>query len=182
MGRTVEKKRAGGTWSEALYQHLHEIFRVEDGYKLVRVKSERGKVTPLGRVGSFMSSGYRQLNWKGFEAHGMCKVQYEHRVIFFMTYKEIPEQVDHVDGDSGNNHILNLRASNNRDNQMNRHVKVGGSKELPVGVYEIERKGREGLWYNVTFQYKDIRKNTVFRCKEKAVERRKEWEVMYAPN
>lgn len=177
----VEKKRAGGTWSEALYQHLHEVFKVEDGYKLVRIKKERGEVTPLGRVGSFMRSGYRQTNWKGFGEHNLCRVQYEHRVIFFMTYKEMPLQIDHIDGDRGNNHILNLRASNSSDNQMNRHKKVGSSPHLPIGVYEIERKGREGLWYNAVFEYKGLRKNTTFRCVEKAIAKRKEWEVLYGP-
>ena len=182
MGKVVKKGRAGGTWSDELYQHLHEIFRVSEEGFVVRVKSTRGKSTPLGRAGSLMSNGYRQINWSGFSNHGLCNVQYEHRVIYFMVYKEIPEQVDHIDGNRSNNHICNLRKSNNRDNQMNRHTKAGKDRDLPIGVYCIKRKGREGLWYNAIFSYNGIRKNSTFRSLEKAINRRKEWEILYAPH
>jgi hypothetical protein len=154
------KNKAGGTWTTALYEDLHENFKVVEGYYLIRIKSTRGKSTPTGvRVGSMMSNGYRQLGWTGFQEHGLCRVQYEHRVIYFMTYKELPEQIDHIDGVRDNNHLLNLRASNNRDNQMNRHKKVGTKNlDLPIGVYEVRRKGREAIALMKTWREEHAKK------------------------
>lgn len=175
------KTRAGGTWTEALYQDLHEHFTVVDGYYLVRAKSPRGKCTPTGvRIGSPMSNGYRQVSWTGFEKHGMCRVQLEHRVIYFMTYKESPEQIDHIDGVRDNNHVMNLRASNNRDNQMNRHKKVGADQDLPIGVYRTERKGRKGIWYTVKMEYNGKKKSTYRRNKEDAIELINQWRKEHA--
>lgn len=46
-----------------------------------------------------------------------------HRVVFFLTYGYWPEQVDHIDGDRGNNTPSNLRAVSRSENQHNRKAK-----------------------------------------------------------
>jgi hypothetical protein len=176
------KNKAGGTWTSALYESLHEDFKVVEGYYLVRVRSTRGAVTPMGvRVGSMMSNGYRQLSWKGFLEHDLCRTQYEHRIIYFMTYRELPEQIDHIDGVRDNNHVLNLRASNNRDNQMNRHKKAGTKNlDLPIGVCRVERSGREGVWYAIKMEYNGDVRGTYRRDKDDAIQLIKEWREEHA--
>lgn len=175
------KQRAGGTWTEALYQDLHEHFKVVEGSYLIRTKALRGNCTPTGvRIGSRMSNGYRQTSWKGFERHGLLNVQLEHRVIYFMVYGDLPEQIDHIDGRRDNNHVLNLRASNNRDNQMNRHKKVGKDPDLPIGVYRVKRKGRDGIWYAVTMEYNGKKRSTLRRDKEAAIELMQIWRAEHA--
>ena len=42
-----------------------------------------------------------------------------HRIIFFLNYGYMPEQVDHIDHNGLNNKLDNLRASNNKDNSRN---------------------------------------------------------------
>lgn len=175
------KTRAGGTWTEALHRDLCKHFEVVDYQYLCRKLATRGKCTPVGvRVGSSNSNGYRQVNWQGFKGHDLCSVQLEHRIIYFMCHKEMPEQIDHINGERDNNHIANLRASNNRDNQMNRHVKVGKDTDLPIGVYRTYRKGREGVWYTLNMEYNGVRRSTYRRCKQDAINLMSEWRKEHA--
>lgn len=47
-------------------------------------------------------------------------IQYKaHRVIWYWHYGTLPEQVDHIDRDTYNNKIENLRVCTNAQNQMN---------------------------------------------------------------
>lgn len=58
--------------------------------------------------------------------HGYLKVSlanrsyYVHQIVYLMHYGFIPEVVDHIDRDTLNNSIENLRASNKSTNGMNR--------------------------------------------------------------
>lgn len=48
------------------------------------------------------------------------RIYYAHRVVFFLTHGYWPEQVDHIDGDRGNNNVSNLRGADASQNQQNR--------------------------------------------------------------
>lgn len=61
------------------------------------------------------------------------------RVVWFLKFKEVPEIVDHKDGNSRNNSISNLRSVPIKVNCENRAVLT--SSGVP-GVYRIEQKGR----------------------------------------
>lgn len=58
--------------------------------------------------------------------HGYIKIRlagrsyYAHQIVFLMHHGYIPEVVDHVDCDAGNNSIENLRAASKSLNGMNR--------------------------------------------------------------
>jgi hypothetical protein len=178
MPRKVVKNRAGNTWTESLYQELHNTFKVVEYKELTRIKPSKG--VRVGEASGYKNTkGYIVIQWKGFEKHGLSKVQYAHRVIYFMSYKEMPEMIDHIDGDKSNNHVLNLRPSDNRLNQLNRHKKVGVDTDLPIGVYTRERKGRKGIWYEVKYQNGNIRKSTYRRDKDSAINLIKEWRATY---
>jgi len=62
----------------------------------------------------------------GVTAHGYCSVgfykttAYVHRIIFLMHHGYIPEFIDHIDGNTLNNKIENLRPATKSTNGMNR--------------------------------------------------------------
>jgi len=45
-----------------------------------------------------------------------------HRIIFLYVNGYLPDQVDHIDGDRGNNKIKNLRPATNKENQQNSKI------------------------------------------------------------
>lgn len=165
-------------WTDALYQELHNTFKVCNYKELERIKPLYSKGKTI-KVGHKNKNGYVVVNWTGFTKHGLCRVQYAHRIIYFMSFKNIPNMIDHIDGNRANNHILNLRPCDNRLNQLNRHKKVGADKELPIGVYTRYRKGRKGIWYEVKYHNGDIKKSTYRRDKDSAISLIKEWRETY---
>jgi hypothetical protein len=75
----------------------------------------------IGRVaGSLDAAG------EGFDIRIQGVNYRTHRLIWFIETGEQPEMIDHIDGDILNNRIGNLRASNNRANQQNRHTHRAG--------------------------------------------------------
>ncbi|RWO34746.1 MAG: HNH endonuclease [Mesorhizobium sp.] len=78
-------------------------------------------------------AGYKQGRIEG--------VQYRaHRVIWAMTYGEWPAlQIDHINGERGDNRLANLRLANPSQNGANRH-KTRGSSQF-VGVHRHKQSG-----------------------------------------
>lgn len=60
------------------------------------------------------------------------KTVYAHRIVFALYYGFEPDVVDHIDGDSKNNHPLNLRDGTKATNNQNRVV---------CGAYYHKRDG-----------------------------------------
>lgn len=57
----------------------------------------------------------------GYIVFAFKRRQYkEHRVLFFLYYGHLPDQVDHINGDTSDNRKENLRACDNVTNQWNR--------------------------------------------------------------
>ncbi len=69
--------------------------------------------------------------------------QSEHRVIFFMHHGYLPEYVDHIDGNSQNNHIENLREATNMQNMQNARMPVTNTS----GVKGVSWCKRDNKWY-----------------------------------
>lgn len=67
-------------------------------------------------AGSMSNRGYYNVSVKG-------KTFRAHRVVYFLTHGEWPDQVDHIDGNRGNNRPDNLRSVNNL---LNGHNRLGG--------------------------------------------------------
>ena len=66
-----------------------------------------------GESGSVNNRGYRQIMISG-------KVYLGHRLAFLMTYKYLPKFIDHINGISDDNRIINLRECTTQQNGMNR--------------------------------------------------------------
>ena len=87
-----------------------EWFEYVDG-SLFWKKAPGNKVKAGSRAGG-RSSRYETVQFKG-------KMLAVHRVIFAIIHGRMPECIDHIDGNSFNNRIENLREASNRENQYN---------------------------------------------------------------
>jgi hypothetical protein len=134
-------------------EEAHRLFEYKDG---VLYWKERPKFSrkPKGdmEAGTVSGHGYKKIgiNQKRF---------YVHQVIFLMQHGYIPELVDHIDGNTNNNKIDNLRASNKSFNACNSKARrdntsghkgviwhkgakkwmcqlVSNKKQIYLGVYE----------------------------------------------
>lgn len=96
----------------------------------------------------------------------------KHRIVWTLTHGEIPEGlvVDHIDGDTSNNSIDNLRLATKRQNQHNRRVSSTEVKPngLPKGVSMWRG------WYRVQIRANDKRYSKNFKTLDEAVEWAKE--------
>jgi hypothetical protein len=91
---------------------LKELFDYKDGE--LYWKSKPANRVSIGDVaGSLSSNGYKQVYING-------KPYYCHRIIFAMHNDYFPKMIDHIDGNSINNKIENLRETTNSQNQYNR--------------------------------------------------------------
>jgi hypothetical protein len=68
-----------------------------------------------------------------------CGALHAHRIIWKMVHDREPEEIDHKDGDPGNNRLANLRAATRSENVRNRRVRPGRS-----GLRGVIRRG--GRW------------------------------------
>lgn len=66
---------------------------------------------------------------------------FAHRIIWKMVYGTEPDQIDHEDGDRGNNRLKNFRASTDAVNALNKATPSNNTSGH-IGVY----KARRGKW------------------------------------
>jgi hypothetical protein len=95
----------------------HELFEYSDGRLLLRVPTQRKRVGD--EAGSQAGKGYRQVKMPGPKRSAVYVR--EHRVIWEMHHGPVPDGwvVDHVDGDTSNNRLENLRLATISQNAAN---------------------------------------------------------------
>lgn len=98
------------------HNETKEMFDYRDGhlYWQRKVNKRHGIHTPAGTVNSF---GYRVITIKGKKIHA-------HRLVWLWHNAELPEQVDHINGDRADNRMENLRAANCMTNAFNSKLKA----------------------------------------------------------
>lgn len=97
-------------------------------YTHSRFKSKVGR--PAGAVNA---CGYYDLS----SAPAGCRSRLAHRIVWELHYGEIPEglEIDHIDGNPGNNVISNLRLADDNLQMHNRKVRKDKLNDLPKGVF-----------------------------------------------
>jgi hypothetical protein len=91
--------------------------------------------------------------------HGYIKVRfsgrsyYAHQIVFLMHHGYIPDVVDHIDCDTGNNDIENLRAASKSFNGMNRDKPKSNTSGVKGVVWH---KGGSKWMARVTVAGRDI--------------------------
>jgi hypothetical protein len=109
------------------FDQAHEYFDYLDG-KIFWKKLPRANHTRVGdEAGSTESLGYRVVRVLG-------RVYRAHQIIFLMHHGRFPMEVDHIDGNPGNNRIDNLREVTRSQNMANRKMSINNSSGVK-GVY-----------------------------------------------
>lgn len=118
------------------YAELVDLFTLDyDGWFYNRYSRGRAKIDE--RAGSPTGHGYRRIiiNYKKY---------YEHHLVWFYVNGEWPPgEIDHIDGDRGNNAPANLRLCNRTQNNWNSQRQTG--KSGLRGAYLDKRTQR---WYS----------------------------------
>lgn len=89
---------------------LHEYFEYRDGELYWKVKLSYN--TNIGDRAGFLDGRYRSVKIHK-KSYGI------HRIIFAMHHGHLPKMTDHIDRNTFNNRIENLREVTNQQNQFN---------------------------------------------------------------
>lgn len=100
------------------------LFDYQNGALLWRGPHRLGKI-----AGARLGSGYRQIMVAG-------KNYLAHRLVWLWHGRELPKEVDHINGDKSDNRIENLRAANKSQNMHN------------VGICARNRSGAKGVFFD----------------------------------
>lgn len=111
---------------------LLKLFEYCDG--VLYWKVSKGKAKVGSKAGYLNQIGYFQTQVSG-------KLYLSHRLIFLMHHGYLPQYLDHIDGNTLNNKIENLRTATLTQNQYNRKLNKNNSS------------GVKGVWWR-----KDIKK------------------------
>jgi hypothetical protein len=117
-----------------------------------------GRKTPFvagTRAGCMGDNGYRRLT---FVFDGRQIILREHRAVFYLMGLTPPPYIDHINGLRADNRWVNLRPATRSENALNKHVKPGGCKDLPIGVNRREHGGK--MKYVATAQFMGRKKST----------------------
>lgn len=131
---------------------LNEIFSYDP---------ETGVLTHKERPRWMFTKGYKagETSWRTFNTqnagnavdnrnHGylrvnICGKRYSaHRIIWCMVYGEWPEEVDHINGDRGDNRLCNLRAVSRQENMRNTRIRNDSS----TGVTGVSYSKRDDVF------------------------------------
>lgn len=148
-------------WNDVALLALREQFN----YNAITgdiVRARTGRTVPKTPA----SHGYSQVECSFGGRRFVCT---QHALAWFLVHGTMPVKLDHENGVRTDNRLINLRASNNSHNSLNRRKKSGVHQSLPPGIYERPRKGRPGLWFECKIQLAGKTKGTYKRNKEDAI-------------
>jgi len=114
------------------FEELDSTFKYDKETGLLTWKKNRRKTSIGKEAGNDTAAGYRELT---LHRDGNRYRLFTHRVAWILTHGKWPEkQIDHINGNTKDNRLVNLREVSNQENHKNmkRHK---GNKSGATGVY-----------------------------------------------
>jgi hypothetical protein len=122
---------------------LHDMFEYRDDGNLIHRYTVQGGKRKGDVAGSPHNAGYRQITINR-------KKHLIHRLIWCYHYGEVPDQIDHINGERSDNRIENLRECSYSQNHGNKRMN-GNNTSGYKGVFLDKR---DGFWFvYVAHQY-----------------------------
>jgi len=117
--------------------NLNELFEYCEGHLYWKSKPSNRVNIKVGDL-----AGYK--NAQDYMAVGIHGRKYKnHRIIFFMHHGYIPDEIDHIDGNTLNNKIENLREATHAQNMANKKQYVNSLS----GVKGVSWHKAAKKWY-----------------------------------
>ena len=115
---------------------LKELFNYDPETGWFTNRYSRGRAAAGERAGSPSGHGYRKIcvDYNKF---------YEHHLAWLYVYDEWPSEIDHINGESSDNRIANLRLCNRSQNNFNSLRPTGES-----GLRGAYLDKRNSQWYS----------------------------------
>jgi hypothetical protein len=111
-----------------------EFFDYKDG--VLYRKKQTSSNAKIGDVaGTTRQDGYRHINLHG-------KFYLVHRLIFLMHHGFLPKVIDHIDGNSLNNRIENLRVATKSQNCQNARIRRNNTS----GIKNVHFNKQSNKW------------------------------------
>ena len=114
---------------------LNELFEYRDG-NFYWKKRTSNRINIGDKAGTLCDRGYIRVfvNGKGYKLH---------RLIFLMRYGYLPKIIDHIDGNTSNNKVENLREATQSQNLCNTKIRSDNSSGIKNVCWHKYKK----QWY-----------------------------------
>ena len=104
-------------------EQLHDLFEYREDGNLIRRVAVRGPGGQIGRaIGSMSNGGKDRPDKKYMTTKIAGQYYYVHKLIYLYHHGYMPEQVDHINRNSLDNRIENMRAATPSQNCSNRRL------------------------------------------------------------
>lgn len=147
-------------------------FRPEGKFKHPKMAENWNRRFSNKSAGADNGVGYIRVT---LTVSGKKKSFYNHRIIYKMVYGSEPEIIDHIDGNTSNNRIGNLRSTSLQDNNKNK----GYDPNSKSGVMGVHWAKRQKKWCAQISNGRKIRHLGFFKDIEEAKNARKNAEILY---
>lgn len=154
---------------EEYYIYASKVYSYNPNTGLFNRKLRTAYCTHIGQdVGSMDEKGYIRLS---VTLNGIRKKLKAHRLAWFITHREIVEQIDHITHNKGDNRLSNLRAATNSLNQRNTKIRSNNTSGCR-GVTFDKSKSHFNPWRaNITIDKRLINLGH-FKSKDEAIRAR----------
>ena len=125
-------------------QDIHSLFLYDKDSGLLTNRHKRNYRTVVGEEAGYIWVDKKRADHKYRVVKVYGKEYKVHRLIWMMVHGELPDgQIDHINGDTLDNRIDNLRVVNNMTNSKNRSIQSNntsgyhGINQLPSGNWRV---------------------------------------------